>query len=83
MYDVLSLFAVALFCDSGFKLPCVTFLPKTSKVCHFCPQIGPNVSLSANVRVGAGVRLISCIVLDDVEIKVLKLVLVFNSIFQT
>lgn len=41
---------------------------------YFCAQIGPNVSLSANVRVGAGVRLISCIVLDDVEIKVLKLV---------
>ncbi len=33
-------------------------------------QIGPNVSISANVRVGAGVRLISCIILDDVEIKV-------------
>ena len=33
-------------------------------------QIGPNVSISANVRVGAGVRLIGCIVLDDVEIKV-------------
>ena len=33
-------------------------------------QIGPNVSISANARIGAGARLISCIVLDDVEIKV-------------
>ena len=33
-------------------------------------QIGPNVSISANARIGAGVRLISCIILDDVEIKV-------------
>jgi mannose-1-phosphate guanylyltransferase len=39
-------------------------------VCFFLEQIGPNVSISANVRVGAGVRLISCIILDDVEIKV-------------
>lgn len=35
-------------------------------------QIGPNVSISANVRVAPGVRLISCIILDDVEIMVLK-----------
>ncbi|RWW82959.1 hypothetical protein BHE74_00008548 [Ensete ventricosum] len=33
-------------------------------------QIGPNVSVSANARVGAGVRLIGCIILDDVDIKV-------------
>lgn len=33
-------------------------------------QIGPNVSVSANARIGAGSRLISCIILDDVEIKV-------------
>ena len=33
-------------------------------------QIGPNVSISANARVGPGVRLISCIILDDVEIMV-------------
>lgn len=32
-------------------------------------QIGPSVSISANARIGAGARLISCIVLDDVEIK--------------
>ncbi|KAE9453758.1 hypothetical protein C3L33_14321, partial [Rhododendron williamsianum] len=32
-------------------------------------SIGPNVSISANARVGPGVRLISCIILDDVEIK--------------
>lgn len=34
-------------------------------------QIGPNVSISANARIGAGVRLVSCIILDDVEIQVL------------
>ena len=33
-------------------------------------QIGPNVSMSANARIGAGSRLIGCIVLDEVEIKV-------------
>ena len=41
------------------------------KICFlFLVQIGPNVSISANVRVGPGARLISCIILDDVEIKV-------------
>lgn len=38
----------------------------------YSEQIGPNVSISANVRVAAGVRLISCIILDDVEIMVLS-----------
>ncbi|CAD5183680.1 unnamed protein product [Musa acuminata subsp. malaccensis] len=38
-------------------------------ICVFMEQIGPNVSISANARIGAGVRLISCIILDDVEIK--------------
>lgn len=33
-------------------------------------QLGPNVAVAANARIGAGVRLISCIILDDVEIKV-------------
>ncbi|KAL3833199.1 hypothetical protein ACJIZ3_007935 [Penstemon smallii] len=32
-------------------------------------DIGPNVSISANVRIASGVRLMNCIVLDDVEIK--------------
>ncbi|KAL3818657.1 hypothetical protein ACJIZ3_004562 [Penstemon smallii] len=32
-------------------------------------DIGPNVSISANARIGAGVRLVDCIILDDVEIK--------------
>ncbi|OIT40640.1 PREDICTED: mannose-1-phosphate guanyltransferase alpha-like [Nicotiana attenuata] len=36
---------------------------------HSTAKIGPNVSISANVRVAAGARLISCIILDDVEIK--------------
>lgn len=39
---------------------------------HFDEQIGPSVSISANVRVGAGVRLINCIILDDVEVQVRK-----------
>ena len=34
-------------------------------------QLGPNVSVSANARIGPGVRLIACIILDDVEVKVL------------
>lgn len=33
-------------------------------------QLGPNVSISANARIGPGARLIHCIILDDVEIKV-------------
>ncbi|GKC08672.1 phospholipase-like, aminotransferase-like mobile domain protein, partial [Tanacetum coccineum] len=37
-------------------------------------QIGPNVFISTNARVGAGVRLINCIILDDVEIKALSFV---------
>ncbi|KAG6587496.1 Mannose-1-phosphate guanyltransferase alpha-A, partial [Cucurbita argyrosperma subsp. sororia] len=36
---------------------------------HPTAKIGPNVSIFANARIGAGSRLISCIVLDEVEIK--------------
>ncbi|KAI6675319.1 hypothetical protein NL676_003225 [Syzygium grande] len=36
---------------------------------HPTAKIGPNVSISANARVGAGARLMNCIILDDVEIK--------------
>ncbi|KAK9107939.1 hypothetical protein Syun_023950 [Stephania yunnanensis] len=36
---------------------------------HPTAKIGPNVSISANARIGPGARLISCIILDDVEIK--------------
>ncbi|KAF1002989.1 uncharacterized protein LOC141699677 [Apium graveolens] len=36
---------------------------------HPSSKIGPNVSISANARIGAGARLVSCIILDDVEIK--------------
>ncbi|XP_047254873.1 mannose-1-phosphate guanyltransferase alpha [Capsicum annuum] len=32
-------------------------------------QIHPNVSISANARIGVGARLISCIILDNVEIQ--------------
>lgn len=47
-----------------------TFLCLFVTVGQLVAQIGPNVSISANVRVGPGARLISCIILDDVEIKV-------------
>ncbi|XP_038997931.1 mannose-1-phosphate guanyltransferase 1-like [Hibiscus syriacus] len=45
---------------------------------RFHEQIGPNVSISANVRIGAGARLINCIVLDDVEVQ--ENAVVINSI---
>ncbi|CAI9280331.1 unnamed protein product [Lactuca saligna] len=44
------------------------YIHPSAKV-HPTAKIGPNVSISANARIGAGVRLINCIVLDDVEIK--------------
>ncbi|XP_075085807.1 uncharacterized protein LOC107767406 isoform X4 [Nicotiana tabacum] len=44
------------------------YIHPSAKV-HSTAKIGPNVSISANVRVAAGARLISCIILDDVEIK--------------
>ncbi|KAE8706724.1 ADP-glucose pyrophosphorylase family protein isoform 3 [Hibiscus syriacus] len=40
-----------------------------SEKVHLAAKIGPNVSISANVRIGAGARLINCIVLDDVEVQ--------------
>uniref|UniRef100_M4CVC4 Uncharacterized protein n=1 Tax=Brassica campestris TaxID=3711 RepID=M4CVC4_BRACM len=43
------------------------YIHPSAKV-HPTAKIGPNVSISANARVGPGVRLISCIILDDVEI---------------
>ncbi|KAL0416959.1 UNVERIFIED_CONTAM: Mannose-1-phosphate guanyltransferase alpha-A [Sesamum latifolium] len=46
------------------------YIHPSAKV-HPTAKIGPNVSISANARIGAGARLVSCIVLDDVEIKVL------------
>ncbi|XP_048592218.1 mannose-1-phosphate guanyltransferase alpha-like isoform X1 [Brassica napus] len=56
----------------GTKSAIVTgdvFIHPSAKV-HPTAKIGPNVSISANARVGPGVRLISCIILDDVEIMV-------------
>ncbi|KAJ6820454.1 mannose-1-phosphate guanyltransferase alpha-like [Iris pallida] len=44
------------------------YIHPSAKV-HASAKIGPNVSISANARIGAGARLISCIILDDVEIK--------------
>ncbi|KAJ6970420.1 hypothetical protein NC653_034877 [Populus alba x Populus x berolinensis] len=35
---------------------------------HPSAKIGPNVSISANARIGPGARLICCIILDDVEV---------------
>ncbi|KAJ7565933.1 hypothetical protein O6H91_02G081900 [Diphasiastrum complanatum] len=45
---------------------------------HPTAKIGPNVSISANARIGPGVRLISCIILDDVEVK--ENAIIMNSI---
>ncbi|PIN09047.1 Mannose-1-phosphate guanylyltransferase [Handroanthus impetiginosus] len=45
------------------------YIHPSAKV-HLTAKIGPNVSISANARIGAGVRLVNCIILDDVEIKV-------------
>ncbi|KAI3985194.1 hypothetical protein MKX01_015128 [Papaver californicum] len=53
------------------------YIHPSAKV-HPTAKIGPNVSISANARVGPGVRLISCIILDDVEIK--ENAIVINSI---
>ncbi|XP_057474829.1 uncharacterized protein LOC130762955 [Actinidia eriantha] len=44
------------------------YIHPSAKV-HPTAKIGPNVSISANARIGPGVRLINCIILDDVEIK--------------
>ncbi|XP_073271215.1 uncharacterized protein [Primulina huaijiensis] len=44
------------------------YIHPSAKV-HPKAKIGPNVSISANARIGAGARLVSCIILDDVEIK--------------
>ncbi|MQL94647.1 hypothetical protein Taro_027303 [Colocasia esculenta] len=55
----------------GSKSPTIigdVYIHPSAKV-HATAKIGPNVSISANARIGAGARLISCIVLDDVEIK--------------
>ncbi|CAA7399390.1 unnamed protein product [Spirodela intermedia] len=44
------------------------YIHPSAKV-HPTAKIGPNVSISANAHVGAGARLISCIILDDVDIR--------------
>ncbi|KAF3786240.1 Mannose-1-phosphate guanyltransferase alpha [Nymphaea thermarum] len=44
------------------------YIHPSAKV-HPTAKIGPNVSISANARIGAGARLITCIILDDVEVK--------------
>lgn len=44
------------------------YIHPSAKV-HPTAKIGPNVSISANARIGPGVRLINCIILDDVDIK--------------
>ena len=41
-------------------------------------QIGPNVSISANARIGPGARLKKCIILDNVEIMVENWIKRFN-----
>lgn len=44
------------------------YIHPSAKV-HSTSKIGPSVSISANARIAAGVRLINCIILDDVEIQ--------------
>ncbi|KAI4336084.1 hypothetical protein L6164_014658 [Bauhinia variegata] len=44
------------------------YIHPSAKV-HPTAKIGPGVSISANARIGPGARLISCIILDGVEIK--------------
>ncbi|KAJ8479292.1 hypothetical protein OPV22_023019 [Ensete ventricosum] len=64
----------------GTRSPSITgdvLIHPSAKV-HVTAKIGPNVSVSANARVGAGVRLIGCIILDDVDIK--ENAVVINSI---
>ncbi|RZC88767.1 hypothetical protein C5167_031142 [Papaver somniferum] len=53
------------------------YIHPSAKV-HPTAKIGPNASISANARIGPGVRLINCIILDDVEIK--ENAIVINSI---
>lgn len=36
---------------------------------HPTAKLGPNVAVGPNARIGAGVRLMNCIILDDVEIR--------------
>ena len=52
---------------------CKVLLPiclENSNMKWMIEQVGPNVSISANERIGPGVRLIGCIILDGVEVKV-------------
>eukprot|EP01018_Ginkgo_biloba_P013002 Gb_10059 [translate_table: standard] len=44
------------------------YIHPSSKI-HLTAKIGPNVSISANARIGPGVRLLECIILDNVEVK--------------
>ncbi|XP_024364770.1 uncharacterized protein [Physcomitrium patens] len=64
----------------GQKSPTIigdVFIHRSAKV-HPTAKLGPNVSISANARIGPGVRLVGCIILDDVEIK--ENAVVMNSI---
>ena len=49
---------------------CKVLLPICLENSNMIEQVGPNVSISANARIGPGVRLIGCIILDGVEVKV-------------
>ncbi|KAM1026036.1 hypothetical protein ACFX13_039732 [Malus domestica] len=60
-----------LVSGDGTKSASITgdvYVHPSAKV-HPTAKIGPNVSISANARIGPGARLISCIILDNVEIK--------------
>ncbi|KAG6426132.1 hypothetical protein SASPL_110348 [Salvia splendens] len=58
------------------------YIHPSAKV-HPTAKIGPSASISANARIGAGVRLVNCIILDDVEIKALHTSLAPCSMFIT
>jgi hypothetical protein len=67
VYDKDSGRALELY-DMGFVIKMMQNLH--FYLCFIFEQVDPNVSISANVCVGTVVRLIGCIILDDVEIKV-------------
>eukprot|EP00249_Psilotum_nudum_P002531 c15619_g1_i1 orf=481-1731(-) len=57
--------------QDGARTPTIVgdvYIHPSAKI-HPSSKIGPNVSISANAHIGPGVRLIGCIILDDVEVK--------------
>lgn len=78
--DGLNIQTTSVYVASLFLFSVLCLLMIYVCVCVFSGavvQLGPNVSISANARIGAGARLVSCIILDDVEIQVL--IILFKS----